>query len=82
MKAAKRIRKLLKSKWLMVLLYAVLTAGILHVFRTGQILWSVHIVQEALLMCPGPQTYESSLPSGEIEANSLANLKIRHRDKS
>ena len=65
MKASKRIRKILKSKLLLVLLFSILTAGILHGFKIGQILWSVHVVQEALKMCPGPQTFKSNLPSGD-----------------
>ena len=70
MKAAKR--KTLKSKLLLVLLYSVLTAGIFHGFKMITILWSVHIVQESLKMCPGPQTFESNLPSGDEKVLYLA----------
>ena len=49
----------------LILLYSILTAAMLHGFKVVTILWTVHIVQETLILCPK----KTPRPRGDLETN-------------
>ena len=49
----------------LILLYSLITSAMLHGFKMITTLWTVHIVQETLILCPK----KTPRPRGDLETN-------------
>ena len=48
-----------------ILLFSLMTAGILHGFKMITTLWTVAIIEETLRMCPKPKALFTEIDVGE-----------------
>lgn len=69
-KTQRRVNRLIS-----ILIYAILTAGLIHGFRMLTILWTTAVYQEAFQLCPTSMDYQTTLSKDDIEKVMLGELQ-------